>query len=62
MRRFPDRCRFNLRRTHPITDLGGNDLPSVWRKLPPLTGANRWFGPKVAPGVEVLLETATNSH
>ncbi|TWU40968.1 glutamine amidotransferase [Novipirellula artificiosorum] len=46
-----------LSRNHPITDFGGKDPASVWKRLPPLLGANRWAGPKVAPGVQVLLET-----
>jgi uncharacterized membrane protein len=43
--------------SHPITDLGGADPGAIWRELPPLLGANRWVGPKVAPGVTVLLES-----
>ncbi len=46
-----------LARVHPITELGGADPASVWQGLPPLLGANRWIGPKVAPGVSILLET-----
>ncbi len=55
---IPGPLPIQLRRAHPITDLGGQDPPSVWRQLPPLTGANRLVGAKVAPGVEVLLQTA----
>lgn len=46
-----------LARRHPITDIGGDDLPTFWQQLPALAGANRLSGPKVAPGVQVLLET-----
>ena len=48
-----------LVRSHPITDLGGESPASVWKQLPPLLGANQLIGPKVAPGVQVLLETET---
>ncbi|TWT82601.1 hypothetical protein CA13_40640 [Planctomycetes bacterium CA13] len=44
-------------RRHPVTDLGGADPVRVWKTLPRLLGANRFVGPKVAPGVQVLLET-----
>jgi hypothetical protein len=44
-------------RNHPITDLGGEDPAATWQRLPALSGANRLLGPKVAPGVLVLLET-----
>ena len=46
-----------LAKVHPITELGGADPTSVWRELPPLLGANRWIGPKVAPGISILLES-----
>ncbi len=46
-----------LARRHPITDLGGDDLAARWQSLPELSGANRLSGPKVAPGVQVLLES-----
>lgn len=46
-----------LAKVHPVTELGGSDPSKVWQELPPLLGANRWIGPKVAPGVSVLLET-----
>ncbi|TWU49353.1 glutamine amidotransferase [Rubripirellula reticaptiva] len=51
-----------LARNHPITDLGNrgseNDsMADAWRDLPALLGANKLLGPKIAPGVEVLLET-----
>ncbi|TWU56433.1 hypothetical protein Poly51_23430 [Rubripirellula tenax] len=46
-----------LARNHPITDLGGRDPAQTWRDLPALLGASRWNGPKVAPGIEVLLQT-----
>lgn len=47
----------SLARSHPITDLGGDQPKQVWRDLPPQLGANRFVGPKVAPGVEVLLQS-----
>ena len=47
----------SLARNHPITDLGGEDASLVWQQLPPLLGANRLIGPKVAPGIHVLLES-----
>jgi hypothetical protein len=47
-----------MARQHPITDLGGAEPAKTWLQLPELVGANRLLGPKVAPGVEVLLETA----
>ncbi len=46
-------------RDHPITDLGGADVAETWRSLPELLGANRFLGPRVAPGTQVLLETTT---
>ncbi len=46
-----------LARTHPITDLGGGSPTDTWRDLPTLLGANQIVGPKVAPGVEILLES-----
>ncbi len=46
-----------LARSHPITDLGGEDPAAVWQQLPPQEGANRLLDPKVAPGVETLLES-----
>lgn len=46
-----------LSRRHPVTDLGGDDPIKTWQQLPSILGANRFIGPKVAPGVEVLLET-----
>ncbi|TWT93223.1 glutamine amidotransferase [Stieleria varia] len=42
---------------HPITDLGGDDPATVWSQLSPLSGANRLLGPRVAAGVQVLLQT-----
>jgi uncharacterized membrane protein len=48
-----------LSHTHPITDLGGDDPSVTWNELPPLLGANRLIGPKIAPGVQVLLESET---
>lgn len=47
-----------LVRNHPITDLGGNDPAKTWQRLPPLLGANRLRGPKVSPGVQVLLQSS----
>lgn len=49
-----------LSRAHPITDLGGAAPANIWKELPPLLGANRLVGPKVAPGVQVILETETD--
>ncbi len=46
-----------LARAHPITDLGGDEPSLRWQQLPPLLGANDLVGPKVAPGVQVLLES-----
>lgn len=51
-----------LAKVHPITELGGTDPAGIWKQLPPLLGANRWSGPKVAPGVSVLLESADDDH
>ena len=47
----------SLARSHPITDLGGNRPDQVWTNLPPQLGANRFSGAKIAPGVEVLLQS-----
>lgn len=55
---IPGPVPLRLAQVHPITELGGDDPTSVWQSLPPLLGANRWTGPKVAPGVSVLLESA----
>jgi hypothetical protein len=46
-----------ISRSHPITDLGGDSPSSTWVELPPLLGANRLIGPKVAPGIQVVLES-----
>lgn len=54
---LPGPVPIQLTRRHGITDLGGADPAELWSRLPPLPGANRLLGPKVAPGVEVLLET-----
>ena len=43
-------------RQHSITDLG-EDNTELWKTLPPQKGANRFLDPKVAPGVQVLLQT-----
>lgn len=53
-------------RPHPITTLNLDDdsiagQQSTWDELPPLSGANRLAGPRVAPGVNVLLESADGS-
>jgi len=47
-----------LARPHPITNLGSTEAAKIWNGLPPLLGANRFVGPKVAPGVQILLETS----
>ncbi|MGB0599234.1 MAG: glutamine amidotransferase [Rubripirellula sp.] len=49
-----------LTRQHPILEMGGDDPATLWPTLTPLLGANRLSGPKVAPGVQVLLETEQN--
>ncbi|MEE2936368.1 MAG: glutamine amidotransferase [Planctomycetota bacterium] len=49
-----------LARQHPILEMGGDDPATLWPTLTPLLGANRLSGPKVAPGVQVLLETEQN--
>jgi len=54
---LPGPVSISLVRNHGITDLGGDDPAETWRRLPEPPGANRLIGPKVAPGVEVLLET-----
>ena len=54
---LPGPLAVRLARAHPITDLGGEDPAQIWGQLPPLKGANRWVGAKVAPGVQVLLES-----
>ncbi len=46
---------------HPITQLTTKgDNAEVWRRLKPLLGANRWLGPKVSPGISVLLESSAS--
>jgi hypothetical protein len=45
---------------HPITNLGDQDTRDLWQQLPPMLGANRFVAPKVAPGVQVLLESPNN--
>lgn len=50
----------SLVRSHPITDLGGDRPDQVWESLPKQLGANRLGDIKVAPGIEVLLETKTS--
>jgi uncharacterized membrane protein len=46
-----------LTRSHPITDLGGDDPAEVWAQLPPMKGANRFGKTKSVPGVQVLLQS-----
>jgi uncharacterized membrane protein len=47
--------------SHPVTSLSPSnrweDQVSVWESLPSLIGANRFADLRVAPGIEVLLET-----
>lgn len=47
---------------HPITALVAStnlqDQAKAWNALPPLIGANRFSDTRVAPGIEVLLETS----
>ena len=45
-----------IARLHPINELG-DDSATIWKELPPLKGANRFSGIKVAPGVQVLLQS-----
>lgn len=46
-------------RPHAITRLSNSGASEdVWRELKPLLGANRFGAPKVAPGVDVLLESS----
>lgn len=49
--------RVELARLHPISNLGGSEPAELWRELPPQLGANRFQGPKIAPGVQVILES-----
>ncbi|QDT07011.1 hypothetical protein K227x_54350 [Rubripirellula lacrimiformis] len=49
--------KIQLARNHPITELGGDDPASVWSQLPAMLSGTRLLGPKVAPGVQVLLES-----
>lgn len=47
-----------IARPHPITRLTQSENNAeVWGELKPLRGANRFEAPKIAPGVEVLLES-----
>ncbi|GAA4446277.1 glutamine amidotransferase [Novipirellula rosea] len=55
---IPGPITVNRSRSHPITNIGGGDPDKTWSSLPSLLGANRFVGPKVSPGVQVLLETA----
>ncbi|MCA9139693.1 MAG: VWA domain-containing protein [Planctomycetales bacterium] len=54
---LPGPIKIELARDHPIVDLGGQNSAAVWSSLPELSGANRFVGPKVATGVQVLLQT-----
>ncbi|KLU02713.1 putative transmembrane protein [Rhodopirellula islandica] len=47
---------------HPITSIQASHQgsPISWSSLPPMPGANRWPGVRVAPGVQVLLQTASD--
>lgn len=58
---LPSPISIRLARTHPITDLGGAEPASQWKQLPPQLGGNRFLGPKVAPGVQVLLDTENDN-
>lgn len=50
--------KLQVARPHPITRLDeGGDPQAAWDQLKPLLGASRFVGPKVAPGVQVLLQT-----
>jgi uncharacterized membrane protein len=46
---------------HPITVIGNTDQleenAKLWNQLPPMVGASRFSDVRVAPGIEVLLET-----
>ncbi len=42
---------------HPITRIAGEDNALDWSSLRPLLGANRFADIKVAPGIQVLLES-----
>jgi hypothetical protein len=44
---------------HPIVDMGGSSIETVWRELPPLLGANHWVRAKEIPGVVTLLKSET---
>ncbi|WDQ17330.1 glutamine amidotransferase [Rhodopirellula sp. P2] len=48
--------------THPITTIQASHQGSLigWSNLPPMPGANRWPSVRVAPGVQVLLQTAND--
>lgn len=50
-------------RSHPITSIGGQAGSEIdtWMALPPQLGAYPWLGAKVAPGVDVLLESPDRS-
>lgn len=42
---------------HPIVDMGGSSIETVWRELPPLLGANHWVRAREIPGVVTLLKS-----
>lgn len=50
-----------LTKTHPITTLAPSssfqDQVDLWKSLPPMIGANQFSDIRVAPGIQVLLET-----
>lgn len=46
-----------IAKPHLLTRLLGDDDTRTWSSLPPQLGANRFTHPKIAPGVEVLLES-----
>jgi hypothetical protein len=56
---LPPPIAIQLARLHPITQLGGDDPAAIWKQLPPQLGANRFLGPKIAPGIQVLLESSS---
>lgn len=48
-------------KAHPITSLGPTageaETLEIWGRLPPLIGASRFSDVRIAPGIEILLET-----
>ncbi len=59
---FTGEIQATLAKPHPITNLniGGDQKAQseAWKSLPPFIGANQFFDLRVAPGIEVLLETS----